>query len=155
MRCPYCGSTRTQVKDSRTTEDQNAVRRRRICRDCDGRFTTFERVQLRELTVIKADGRKVPFSREKLYRSLKIALRKRPVSGERIDQLVSEIVRGLEQRYESDVPSRDIGNAVMAALKQIDSVAYVRFASVYKDFREAEDFVSVLNELADPADLKN
>ena len=148
MRCPYCGSTRSQVKDSRTAEDQNAVRRRRVCSDCNARFTTFERVQLRELVVVKSDGRKVPFDREKLARSVRIALRKRPVTAEQIDAVVSGIVRELETEFEMDVPSQDVGRHVMAALKGLDGVAYVRFASVYKDFREAEDFVSALNELS-------
>ena len=151
MRCPYCGSTRTQVKDSRTAEEQTAVRRRRVCNACKGRFTTFERVQLRELVVIKSDGRKVAFDREKLARSVRIALRKRPVSEEQIDALVSDIVRALETSYEQDVPSEVVGQHVMAALKELDAVAYVRFASVYRDFREVEDFVSALSEFSGEA----
>ncbi len=153
MRCPFCGCTRSQVKDSRTAEDQNAVRRRRVCSGCKARFTTFERVQLRELVVVKNDGRRVPFEREKLARSVRIALRKRPVSAEQIDALVSSIVRRLEQGFETDVPSREVGRHVMEALKALDGVAYVRFASVYKDFREVEDFVSALNELSAEEDV--
>jgi len=147
MRCPYCGSTNTQVKDSRPTEDHAAIRRRRVCSDCSGRYTTFERVQLRELMVVKKSGRRVPFDRDKLMRSLQIALRKRPVDPERIERMASGIVRRLENMGEGDVNSDTIGRLVMEALKALDDVAYVRFASVYKNFREARDFEVLLGEL--------
>ena len=147
MRCPYCASENTQVKDSRPTEENVAIRRRRICPDCGGRFTTFERVQLRELTVIKRSGRRVPFDREKLSRSIEVALRKRPVDSERVERLISGIVRQLESLGESEIPSSAIGGLVMEALKGLDPVAYVRFASVYRDFREAADFHEVLGEI--------
>ena len=149
MRCPYCGSTNTQVKDSRPTEDHAAIRRRRVCSDCSGRYTTFERVQLRELMVVKKTGRRVPFDRDKLMRSLQIALRKRPVDPERVERMVSGIVRRLENMGEGDVSSETIGRLVMEALKTMDDVAYVRFASVYKNFREARDFEVLLGELTD------
>jgi transcriptional repressor NrdR len=148
MRCPNCGSLDTQVKDSRPTEDSAAIRRRRVCLSCNSRFTTFERVQLRELTVIKRNGRRVPFDRDKLARSLSIALRKRPVEPERIEQMVSKIVRDLEGQGESEVSSETIGEAVMENLRTLDDVAYVRFASVYRNFREAKDFEAVLGELS-------
>jgi transcriptional repressor NrdR len=148
MRCPFCGSEDTQVKDSRPTEEHAAIRRRRVCPACDGRFTTFERVQLRELTVIKRSGRKVPFDRNKLSRSVEVALRKRPVPAERIEQMVSGVVRQLESTGETEVTSARIGEAVLEALKDLDGVAYVRFASVYRDFREASDFAEVLREIA-------
>ena len=148
MRCPFCGQDDTQVKDSRPTEESAAIRRRRICPDCGGRFTTFERVQLRELTVVKRSGRKVPFERDKLLRSVEIALRKRPVERERIDRMVSGIVRQLESTGDSEVASSIIGELVIAALRGLDPVAYVRFASVYRDFREAADFQEVLSEIA-------
>ncbi|HHK74948.1 MAG TPA: transcriptional repressor NrdR [Rhizobiales bacterium] len=149
MRCPYCASNDTQVKDSRPTEENAAIRRRRVCPDCGGRFTTFERVQLREMTVIKRSGKRARFERDKLSRSVEIALRKRPVEPERIDRLVSGIVRQLESLGESEIPCSTIGEMVMEALRGIDGVAYVRFASVYKDFREASDFHQVLGELAE------
>jgi transcriptional repressor NrdR len=148
MRCPSCGSLDTQVKDSRPTEDSAVIRRRRVCLACNFRFTTFERVQLRELTVIKRNGRRVPFDRDKLLRSVQIALRKRPVDPERIDQMVSKIVRELESMGESDVSSEAIGELVMEHLRGLDGVAYVRFASVYRNFREAKDFEAVLDELS-------
>ncbi|MCL4765275.1 MAG: transcriptional regulator NrdR [Hyphomicrobiaceae bacterium] len=148
MRCPFCGSGDTQVKDSRPTEESAAIRRRRICPDCGGRFTTFERVQLREITVVKRSGRKVPFDRDKLLRSVEIALRKRPVDRERIDRMVSGIVRQLESTGEPEVASSMIGEIVCEALRGLDPVAYVRFASVYRDFREASDFQEVLTEIA-------
>lgn len=151
MRCPYCGSTTTQVKDSRPSEDHSTIRRRRICSDCGGRFTTFERVQLRELTVVKRSGRRVPFDRDKLMRSIQMATRKRDVEPERLERLVSGLVRRLENMGENDVPSETIGTLVMEALKTLDDVAYVRFASVYKNFREAKDFEAVLGELSGPA----
>src|SRR6266487_3390242 len=147
MRCPNCGSLDTQVKDSRPTEDSSVIRRRRVCLTCNFRFTTFERVQLRELVVIKRNGRRVPFDRDKLLRSMQIALRKRPVEPERIDQAVSKIVRELE----SHVSSETVGEMVMEALRALDDVAYVRFASVYRNFHEAKDFESVLDELSEDA----
>ena len=148
MRCPSCGSLDTQVKDSRPTEDSSVIRRRRVCLSCNFRFTTFERVQLRELIVIKRNGRRVPFDRDKLLRSVQIALRKRPVEPERVDQMVSKIVRELESQGESEVSSETIGEMVMAYLRELDDVAYVRFASVYRNFREAKDFERVLGELS-------
>ncbi|WP_029356148.1 transcriptional regulator NrdR [Bosea sp. 117] len=155
MRCPYCGSLDTQVKDSRPTEDSSAIRRRRICPDCGGRFTTFERVQLRELTVVKRSGRRVPFDRDKLARSIEVALRKRPVDPERLERLISGLVRRLESQGESEISSETIGELVMESLKQLDDIAYVRFASVYRNFREAKDFSAVLGELGKPEDTKS
>jgi len=152
MRCPYCGSTNTQVKDSRPSEDHTAIRRRRVCSDCSGRFTTFERVQLRELTVVKKNGRRVPFDRDKLMRSLQIALRKRSVDPERVERMVSGIIRRLENMGEGDIKSETVGRLVMEGLKGLDDVAYVRFASVYKNFREARDFEELLGELAGDED---
>jgi transcriptional repressor NrdR len=148
MRCPSCGSLDTQVKDSRPTEDSAAIRRRRVCLSCNDRFTTFERVQLRELVVIKRNGRRVPFDRDKLMRSMQIALRKRPVDPERIEQTVSKIVRELETQGESEISSDTIGELIMEHLRGLDTVAYVRFASVYRNFREAKDFEAVLDELS-------
>ncbi len=153
MRCPYCGNTNTQVKDSRPSEDHTAIRRRRVCSDCSGRFTTFERVQLRELTVVKKNGRRVPFDRDKLMRSLQIALRKRSVDPERVERMVSGIVRRLENMGEGDIKSETVGRLVMEGLKGLDDVAYVRFASVYKNFREARDFEELLGELAGDEDV--
>ncbi len=150
MRCPYCGGDDTQVKDSRPTEDGAAIRRRRICSACGGRFTTFERVQLRELTVVKRSGRRVPFDRDKLMRSVQIACRKRPVDPERIERMVSGIVRQLESLGEPEITSEQIGESIMEGLKGLDDVAYVRFASVYRNFREARDFEQLLGELAVP-----
>ena len=147
MRCPSCGSLDTQVKDSRPAENSSVIRRRRFCLACNFRFTTFERVQLRELTVIKRNGRRAPFDRDKLLRSVQIALRKRSVDPERIDQMVSKIVRELETMGESDVSSEVIGETVMVHLRELDDVAYVRFASVYRNFREAKDFETALAEL--------
>ena len=147
MRCPFCGGEETQVKDSRPTEDNTAIRRRRVCSTCGGRFTTFERVQLRELMVVKRSGRRVPFDREKLMRSVEIAVRKRPVDPERIERMVSGIVRQLEITSEGEITSEMIGTHVMEGLKTIDDVAYVRFASVYRNFREARDFRELLGEL--------
>ncbi len=149
MRCPHCGALDTQVRDSRPSEDHTAIRRRRSCPDCGARFTTFERVQLRELIIVKRDGRRVPFDRDKLSRSIGVALRKRPVSQERIEQLVSGIVRALENRNEAEISSQDVGSLVMEELKALDGVAYIRYASVYRDFREAKDFQRVLGELGD------
>ena len=154
MRCPSCGSLDTQVKDSRPTEDSAAIRRRRVCLTCNFRFTTFERVQLRELVVIKRNGRRVPFDRDKLMRSLSIALRKRPVEPERVEEMVSKIVRELESQGESDVSSEAVGELVMEALRGLDDVAYVRFASVYRNFREAKDFETVLGELSGEDDAR-
>ena len=148
MRCPSCGSLDTQVKDSRPTEDSAAIRRRRVCLTCNSRFTTFERVQLRELVVIKRNGRRVPFDRDKLMRSLSIALRKRPVEPERVEEMVSKIVRELESQGESEISSETIGEAVMENLRTLDDVAYVRFASVYKNFREPKDFAQALADLS-------
>ncbi len=148
MRCPYCSNIDTQVKDSRPSEDNAAIRRRRYCPDCGGRFTTFERVQLRELQVIKRSGRRVPFDRDKLMRSIQIALRKRPVETDRVERLVSGIVRRLESLGESEIKAEIIGKLVMEGLRVLDDVAYVRFASVYKNFREAKDFEEFLGELS-------
>ncbi|GIX14228.1 MAG: transcriptional repressor NrdR [Paracoccaceae bacterium] len=147
MRCPFCGSIDTQVKDSRPAEDHVAIRRRRLCPSCGGRFTTYERVQLRDLTVVKKNGRREEFDRAKLERSIRIALRKRPIEPERIDQMISGIVRRLESLGESDVKSETIGAIVMEALSRIDTVAYVRFASVYKNFQAADDFEEFVSEL--------
>lgn len=149
MRCPFCGHEDTQVKDSRPTEDSSAIRRRRFCGNCGQRFTTIERVQLRELTVVKSDSRRVPFDRDKLGRSIRIALRKRPIQEERIERIVNGLVRQLESSGENDIPSKQIGELVMETLKEVDSVAYVRFASVYRDFREAKDFEAFLGALGE------
>ena len=140
MRCPFCGHENSQVKDSRPTEDGSAIRRRRQCEDCAAHFTTFERAQLRELTVVKSENRREPFDRSKLERSIQIACRKRPVPPERIERLASSIQRQLETSGDSETPSTRIGEMVMEGLKALDPVAYIRFASVYKDFREARDF---------------
>jgi transcriptional repressor NrdR len=148
MRCPYCGSPDTQVKDSRPSEDNTAIRRRRMCDACGGRFTTFERVQLRELTVVKKNGRRVPFDRDKLARSVAVALRKRSVDPERVDRMVNGIVRQLESSGETEIPSEEIGRLAMEGLKNLDEVAYVRFASVYQNFNGSEDFKEVLSELS-------
>ena len=154
MRCPKCASLDTQVKDSRPTEDSSVIRRRRVCLACNFRFTTFERVQLRELTVIKRNGRRVPFDRDKLLCSVQIALRKRPVDADRIEEAVSKIVRELESQGESEVSSETVGELVMEALRSLDDVAYVRFASVYRNFREAKDFETLLGELSGEDDAK-
>ena len=148
MRCPFCSNDDTQVKDSRPTEDNSAIRRRRFCPACGSRFTTFERVQLRELTIIKRNGQRTPFDRDKLMRSIQIALRKRSVDPERVERMVSGIVRRLENMGDGDIKSQTIGRLVMEGLKGLDDVAYVRFASVYKNFREARDFEALLGELA-------
>jgi transcriptional repressor NrdR len=150
MRCPYCGNEDTQVKDSRPTDDNSAIRRRRQCPACGGRFTTFERVQLRELTVVKRSGRRVPFDRDKLARSVEIATRKREVAPEAVERLINGIVRQLESTGETDVSSEQIGTLLMEGLKALDPVAYVRFASVYRNFSEAADFGDVLKELGEP-----
>jgi transcriptional repressor NrdR len=146
VRCPFCGHAESQVKDSRPSEDNTAIRRRRFCPECGGRFTTFERVQLRELTIVKRSGRRTPFDREKLVRSISIALRKRPIDQERSEKMVSSIVRQLESWGETDIPSNVVGEMVMKALKGLDEVAYVRYASVYRDFRETQDFARFLGE---------
>src|SRR5262245_12140013 len=148
MRCPYCNGENTQVKDSRPTEENAAIRRRRACEDCGGRFTTFERVQLREIFVVKRSGRREPFDRTKLLHSVEVALRKRPIQPDAIERMVSGLVRQLESMGEQDVPSSAIGELAMDALKGLDPVAYVRFASVYRDFRGAADFQEVLAEIA-------
>ncbi len=148
MRCPYCASDNTQVKDSRPTEENSAIRRRRVCPDCDGRFTTFERVQLREMTVVKRSGRRVMFDRDKLSKSIEIAVRKRPIEAERIERLVSGLVRRLESNGEAEIASSTIGEMVMEALRRLDPVAYVRFASVYREFSNAADFKDVVTEIA-------
>lgn len=152
MRCPFCGSIETQVKDSRPAEDHAAIRRRRSCPGCGGRFTTYERVQLRDLVVIKKNGRREDFDRDKLARSIRIAMQKRPVEPERIEQMISGIVRRLESMGDTDIPSDVIGEIVMESLARIDTVAYVRFASVYKNFQEADDFEDFVAELRPPAD---
>jgi len=151
MRCPYCGSSDTQVKDSRPTDDNSAIRRRRICGECAGRFTTFERVQLRELMVVKRSGRRVAFDRDKLARSFEIALRKREVDPERVERMVNSIVRQLESQGDAEIASDAVGELVMDALKSLDQVAYVRFASVYRNFREARDFETLIDELNEEA----
>ena len=147
MRCPFCGGPDTQVKDSRPSEDASAIRRRRVCPDCGGRFTTYERVQLRDLVVIKSSGRREDFDRDKLARSIRIAMQKRPVEPERLDQMISGIVRRLESMGDTDIPSKAIGEIVMDTLARIDTVAYVRFASVYKNFQAADDFDKFVSEL--------
>jgi transcriptional repressor NrdR len=147
MRCPFCGNEDTQVKDSRPAEDGASIRRRRSCPACGNRFTTFERVQLRELTVIKSDGRRVPFDRDKLARSVRIALRKRPFDEERIERIVNGIQRRLEVEADSEVTSRRIGDVVLDTLRDVDQVAFVRFASVYQNFREAKDFQALLGKI--------
>lgn len=147
MRCPFCGNIDTQVKDSRPAEDNSAIRRRRFCPACAGRFTTYERVQLRDLVVVKSSGRREDFDRDKLSRSIRISMQKRPVEPERIEQMISGIVRRLESTGDTDVPSKVIGEIVMEALARIDTVAYVRFASVYKNFQAADDFDRFVSEL--------
>jgi transcriptional repressor NrdR len=146
MRCPFCGHMESQVKDSRPSEDGAAIRRRRLCPECGGRFTTFERVQLRELTIVKRSGRRSPFDREKLVRSISLAMQKRPVDPERVDRMVNGIVRQLESLGETELPSSAVGEMAMKALKALDDVAYVRYASVYRDFRETSDFAKFLGQ---------
>ena len=148
MRCPFCGNDDTQVKDSRPTEDNSAIRRRRFCPNCGARFTTFERIQLRELTVVKKSGLKVPFDRDKLARSIQIATRKRPIDPDRIERLINGIVRRLESMGENEIKSDTIGELVMDGLAALDKVAYVRFASVYRNFREAKDFEEFIGSLS-------
>jgi transcriptional repressor NrdR len=154
MRCPFCGHAESQVKDSRPSENGDAIRRRRMCPSCGGRFTTFERVQLRELTILKRSGRRAPFDREKLVRSISIAIRKRPVDPERVERLVNGIVRQLESMGETEIASHVVGELVMKSLKSLDDVAYVRYASVYRDFRHTGDFADFLTVegLADETD---
>ena len=152
MRCPFCANEDTQVKDSRPTDDNAAIRRRRQCPNCGARFTTFERVQLRELTVVKTTGQREPFDRDKLLRSMQIALRKRPVDPERLERVVNGIVRRLESSGESEIPTTVIGQIVMDALANLDQVAYVRFASVYRNFREAKDFETFIGKLGSDED---
>ena len=152
MRCPFCGNTATQVKDSRPAEDHVAIRRRRSCPSCGGRFTTYERVQLRDLIVVKKNGKREDFDRDKLARSIRIALQKRPIEPERVEQMISGIVRRLESSGDTDIPSDRIGEIVMEALARIDTVAYVRFASVYKNFQEADDFEDFVSELRPPTE---
>jgi transcriptional repressor NrdR len=147
MRCPFCGHNDTQVKDSRPTEENATIRRRRLCSECSSRFTTFERVQLRELLVVKSDGEKVLFERDKLLRSLQIALRKRPVEEDRMERIVNSIQRRLETLGESEIPTKVIGEMVMEHLAELDQVAFVRFASVYRNFREAKDFEAFIGNL--------
>ena len=146
MKCPFCGDLESQVKDSRPSEDGAAIRRRRLCPECGGRFTTFERVQLRELMIVKRSGRRVPFDREKLARSISIAIRKRPVQSERVERMISAIVRQLESMGETELPSHVVGEMIMKSLKALDDVAYVRYASVYRDFRHTDDFAKFLSE---------
>lgn len=152
MRCPFCGHDDTQVKDSRPSEDNSTIRRRRFCPSCNQRFTTFERVQLRELTVLKAGGKREVFDRDKLARSLSIACRKRPVDTDKLERVVSGIVRQLESSGESEIPSAMIGELIMDALAQIDQIAYVRFASVYRNFREVKDFEKFIGNLGGDED---
>ncbi len=149
MRCPFCGHDDTQVKDSRPTEDNSAIRRRRYCSACGSRFTTFERVQLRELSVVKSNGEKTPFDRDKLSRSLHIALRKRPVNEDKIERIVNSIQRKLETLGESEIPTKVVGEMVMDYLSDLDKVAYVRFASVYRNFHEAKDFEEFIEQIGD------
>ncbi len=149
MRCPFCGNEDTQVKDSRPTEDNATIRRRRHCPACGSRFTTFERVQLRELTVLKNNGEKAPFDRNKVMRSLQIALRKRPVGDDRIERVVNGIQRRLETLGENEIPTKVIGEMIMDNLSELDPVAYVRFASVYRNFREAKDFEDFVGKLSE------
>jgi transcriptional repressor NrdR len=149
MKCPFCGHDDTQVKDSRPSDDGSSIRRRRYCPECNSRFTTFERVQLRELTVVKKNGERRLFDRDKLMRSLGIALRKRPVNAEQTEQLATRITQKLESIGENEIPTAMIGKIVMEELKKIDTVAYIRFASVYRDFTEAKDFEDIVGELGE------
>ena len=155
MRCPFCGHDDTQVKDSRPTEDNSAIRRRRFCTACGSRFTTFERVQLRELIVVKKNGQRAPFDRDKLARSIAIAVRKRPVDPDRVERIVNSIQRRLESSGESEIPTATVGELVMEALANLDQVAYVRFASVYRNFREAKDFEDFVGKLGGDVSLND
>lgn len=153
MRCPFCGREGTIVKDSRTADDSSSIRRRRECPECGSRFTTFERVQLRELVVVKKNGERTTFDRDKLYRSIELAVRKRPISAERVDKLVNYIQRSFESSGESEISTEAIGEKVMDSLSRLDNIAYIRFASVYKDFKEVkdfEDFVETIDKMAKP-----
>ena len=152
MKCPFCGSDDTQVKDSRPTEDNTAIRRRRSCTSCGGRFTTFERVQLRELTVLKAGGRREPLDRDKILRSMSIALRKRSVEPGRIERAITGIIRRIESSGQTEIKSQQVGELVMDALSQLDQVAYIRYASVYRNFREAQDFEDFVESLNVPGE---
>lgn len=149
MKCPFCGHADTQVKDSRPSEDGMTIRRRRYCPECNSRFTTFERVQLRELTVVKKNGERKMFDRDKLTRSLALAMRKRPIGSEQLEQVVTRITQKLESLGEGEIPTSMIGATIMEELKQLDSIAYIRFASVYKNFREAKDFENIVEELGE------
>lgn len=149
MKCPYCGHSDTQVKDSRPSEDGLTIRRRRFCPECNSRFTTFERVQLRELTVVKKNGERRVFDRDKLLRSIQIATRKRPVTADQVDMLVTRVAQKLESMGEQEIPTHMVGKVVMDELKELDTIAYIRFASVYRDFREAKDFEDIVEELGE------
>ncbi|WP_010300753.1 transcriptional regulator NrdR [Candidatus Odyssella thessalonicensis] len=151
MRCPFCGHTDTAVKDSRNTDDQSAIRRRRFCQECGSRFTTFERIQLRDLVVIKKDGNRVPFDRDKLAKSIVMALHKRAVPAERIERVISSIVRRLETSGDAEIPTAAIGSIVMEALVNLDAVAYVRFASIYHEFNNVSDFIEFISNMKEAA----
>ena len=153
MQCPFCNNQETQVRDSRPTEENSAIRRRRQCLACGGRFTTFERIQMRDLTVVKRSGKRAPFDRDKLMRSVDISVRKRNIDPDVIERMVTGIVRQLESTGETDIPSNLIGSLIMAALREVDMVSYVRFASVYKNFREVKDFEDFAGELGNPSDI--
>lgn len=156
MKCPFCGCEETQVKDSRNTDDNSSVRRRRECPECGSRFTTFERVQLRELVVVKKNGEKTLFDRDKLEKSIALAVRKRPISAERVEKIVNSLQRKFESSGESEITTKEIGESVMEALSHLDNIAYIRFASVYKDFRsikDLEDFVATIEKLANHEDI--
>ena len=155
MRCPFCLHNDTQVKDSRPTEDNAAIRRRRFCVDCGSRFTTFERVQLRDLMILKKTGQRVPFERDKLIRSVQLACRKRPVDETRVERVVNGIQRRLESSGESEIRSETVGELVMEALSNLDPVAYVRFASVYKNFREARDFEDFVGQIGGEGEIED
>ena len=151
MRCPFCSHGETAVKDSRNTDDLSAIRRRRFCQECGSRFTTFERIQLRDLVVIKKDGNRVPFDRDKLARSIVMALHKRAVPAERIERVISSIVRQLETSGDGEIATKDIGSIVMEALINLDTVAYVRFASIYHEFNEVSDFIDFISQMKNSA----
>ena len=153
MQCPFCNNQETQVRDSRPTEENSAIRRRRQCLACGGRFTTFERIQMRDLTVVKRSGKRAPFDRDKLMRSVDISVRKRNIDPDVIERMVTGIVRQLESTGETDIPSNLIGSLIMAALREVDMVSYVRFASVYKNFREVKDFEDFVGGLGNPSDI--
>ena len=155
MQCPFCNNQETQVRDSRPTEENSAIRRRRQCLACGGRFTTFERIQMRDLTVVKRSGKRAPFDRDKLMRSVEISVRKRSIDPDVIERMVTGIVRQLESTGETDIPSNLIGSLIMAALREVDMVSYVRFASVYKNFREVKDFEDFVGELGNTSNIIN